>query len=294
MLSTPSEAGSDIQSQRAYYDRFNNQLAEHMRALYPVSVRNVVIGGIRAETVVPREGISDKNRHRVLINLHGGAFMWGEGSGGEVESIPIASLGRIEVISVSYRLAPENVFPAASEDVAAVYRALIKTYRPQDIGIYGCSAGGVLTAEAIAWFNKVHLPMPGAIGTFCGSASDLGGDSAYMGPALTETAAKPMVGQLMSIPYFRNADPDSPLVFPIKSASLLAKFPPTLLLAGSRDFSLSSLFRTDDALSNAGVATEMHVWDGMWYAFFIHPDLPESQQVYRIIVRFFDRHLGVR
>jgi epsilon-lactone hydrolase len=164
MLSTPSEAGSDIQSQRAYYDRFNNQLAEHMRALYPVSVRNVVIGGIRAETVVPREGISDKNRHRVLINLHGGAFMWGEGSGGEVESIPIASLGRIEVISVSYRLAPENVFPAASEDVAAVYRALIKTYRPQDIGIYGCSAGGVLTAEAIAWFNKVHLPMPGAIG----------------------------------------------------------------------------------------------------------------------------------
>ena len=94
--------------------------------------------------------------------------MWGEGSGGEVESIPIASLGKIEVISVSYRLAPENVFPAASEDVAAVYRALIKTYRLQDIGAYGCSAGGVLTAEAIAWFNKMHLPMPGAIGTFCG------------------------------------------------------------------------------------------------------------------------------
>jgi epsilon-lactone hydrolase len=51
--------------------------------------------------------------------------------------------------------------------VAAVYRALLEHYEPREIGIYGTSAGGILTAEAIAWFEDHGLPLPGAIGTFC-------------------------------------------------------------------------------------------------------------------------------
>jgi monoterpene epsilon-lactone hydrolase len=71
---------------------------------------------------------------------------------------PIASIGKIKVISVDYRQAPEYAFPSASEDVATVYRELLKTYKPTNIGIYGCSAGGLLTAETIAWFQKEKLP----------------------------------------------------------------------------------------------------------------------------------------
>jgi alpha-beta hydrolase superfamily lysophospholipase len=37
---------------------------------------------------------------------------------------------------------------------------------------------------------------------------------------------------------------------------------------------------------------ELHVWDGVWHAFFMDPDLPESQEVYAVVVKFFDRHLG--
>jgi carboxylesterase type B len=102
------------------------------------------------------------NRGRVLINLHGGAFLWGAHSGGLVESIPVASVGKLKVISVDYRQGPEATFPAASEDVAAVYTALLKRYEPQNIGIYGCSAGGVLTAQSVAWIAAHGLPRPGA------------------------------------------------------------------------------------------------------------------------------------
>ena len=42
---------------------------------------------------------------------------------------------------------PEAVFPAASEDVAAVYRELLRTYTPKQVGIYECSAGGVLSGQ---------------------------------------------------------------------------------------------------------------------------------------------------
>jgi epsilon-lactone hydrolase len=239
--------------------------------------------------ITPREGVSAQNRHRVLINLHGGGFLWGEGNGARVESIPIAGLGKITVITVAYRMAPEFKFPAASEDVAAVYRELLKERHASEIGVYGCSAGGILTAEAIAWFQKVNLPMPGAIGTFCGSAEAPGGDSRYVAPLL--------VGEQPSslrMPYFSGTSPSDPLVFPANSPALLAHFPPTLLIAGSRDPTVSSLFATQAALSKAGVEAELHVWDGMWHAFFFDPDLPESQEVYHTVVKFFDRHLGAQ
>jgi acetyl esterase/lipase len=83
-------------------------------------------------------------------------------------------------------------------------------------------------------------------------------------------------------------------VRPINSTEVLRQFPPTLLIAGSRDFSVSSLYRTQVALTEVGVEAELHIWDGMWHAFFIDPDLPESKEVYGVIVRFFDRHLGRR
>lgn len=285
---------ADITVLRAFYDRFNRALVARARKRYAVQISPETLNGVRTESIVPSNGVAPRNRHRVLINLHGGAFLWGEGSGGEIESIPIASVGRIRVVTVAYREGPEYRFPAASEDVAAVYRALLERYPPGNIGIYGCSAGGILTAESVAWLEKLKLPMPGAIGTFCGSASRFGGDSAQLAFALTGQPPLPgaAAGTLDGLPYFRGASLADPRVIPLDSRSVLAKFPPTLLIGGSRDFSVSSLFNTQAALTDVGVDAELHVWDGMWHAFFIDPDLPESRQAYRVIVRFFDRHLG--
>jgi acetyl esterase/lipase len=287
---------ADIRTLRAFYDRYNAALAARAKELYPVDVDSRVVGGVKTALVTPKNGVAESNRWRVLINLHGGGFMWGEGAGGEVESVPIASVGRIKVITVAYRQAPEFKFPAASQDVAAVYRELLKSYPANNIGIYGCSAGGILTAESIAWLQKEHLPRPGAIGTFCGSASAFSGDSAYLAFPLTAENAVPGLaeGKLTFTSYFSEASPADPLVFPINSPEVLAKFPPTLLVAGSRDFAVSSLFATQNALARQGVETELRIWDGMWHAFFMDPDLPESAEVYGAIASFFLRHLGER
>jgi epsilon-lactone hydrolase len=285
---------ADFMTMRAFYNSYNRTLAARAKELYPVNVKEELIGGVRTEVITPKDGIAKKNRNRILINLHGGAFLWGEGAGGEEESVPIANIGQIMVITVAYRQGPEYKFPAASEDVAAVYRELLRSYAPANIGIYGCSAGGILTAEAVAWFQKEKLPQPGAIGTFCGSASGFGGDSVYI--AFPLAAQNPLPGAregaLSFSPYFSDVSLTDALVLPINSPDILSKFPPTLLIAGSRDFAVSSLFRTQSALTNAGVETELRIWDGMWHAFFIDPDLPESKEVYRVVVNFFDRHLG--
>jgi epsilon-lactone hydrolase len=263
-----------------------------MRKIYPVSIHAETIGGVRADVVLPARGIAAAQRHRVLINLHGGAFLWGAHSGGLVEAIPLASLGRIKVVSVDYRQGPEHVFPAASEDVEAVYRALLKLYPAKNIGIYGCSAGGVLTGEAVAWIITKKLPVPGAIGTFCGSVSDLGGDSAYVAPVLAGDPPPVRPLQLADLPYFKGAKATDPLVFPANSPTLLAKFPPTLLITGTRDFTMSTVAHSQALLTAAGVDAELHVWDGMWHSFFSDPEMPESREAYAVMVGFFDRRLG--
>jgi acetyl esterase/lipase len=288
------DPSAPIALRRAYYDRFNRALADRAKELYPVSIEARVFGSVKAEVITPKEPLNARQRSRVLINLHGGAFLWGEGSGGEIEAIPIASVGHFTVITVAYRQGPEFKFPAASEDVALVYRELLKTYKPQNIGIYGCSAGGILTAESIAWFQKEHLPMPGAAGIFCASVGKFGGDSSFLAPALAGQAPLEgsTEGKLTFTPYFSDASLSDPLVLPMNSKTIMARFPPTLLISGTRDFAMSSVLQSDIRLTDAGVQTELHVWDGLWHSFFNNPDLPESKEMYAIVARFFDRNLG--
>ncbi len=280
-----------IADSRAFYDRINSDRAARLARLYPVRTRAARIAGVGVDIVTPAAGIAPANRRHVLINLHGGAFLWGAHSGGLVESIPIASLGRIEVVSVDYREGPENTFPAASEDVEAVYRELLKDHAPTAIGIYGCSAGGALTAQAVARFLTDKLPVPGAIGTFCSSLVDLGGDSSYVGPLLNGQGVPAQRLSLTALPYFHGVDVKSPLVQPGLSAALLAGFPPTLLITGTRDGAMSSVLHSHALLVRAGVPAELHVWEGMWHSFFSDPEIPESKEAYDTIVRFFARNL---
>jgi len=217
--------------------------------------------------------------------------------------MPIASLGQIKVVSLDYRQGPKYHFPAASEDVAAAYKELLKTYRPENIGIYGCSAGGMLTGMSVAWFQKHGLPRPGAVGIFCAgltAAAGFGGDANYISmPAgearLSFGLPKPANGKAPAqtgLPYLAGTDPNDPLVAPAASLQVLAKFPPTLIITATRGFELSSAVYTHSLLVKEGVDAELHVWEGLFHGFFYNPDVPESRDCYDVIVKFFDRHLG--
>jgi len=197
-------------------------------------------------------------------------------------------------------MAPEYKSPAASEDVAAVYRELLKQYEPAAIGIYGCSAGGMLTAMAVAWFQKERLPAPGAIGLFCtpDGRNYMGGDSGHLAlplglpPGSTGTLPTTPSPPPMKNPYFGNADSNDPLFSPFVSSEVLSKFPPALLISGTRDPFLSNVLYIHRALAKAGVEADLNVWDGMWHNFLFEMNLPESKDAYGVIVKFFDKHLA--
>ncbi|WP_246524941.1 alpha/beta hydrolase [Sphingobium phenoxybenzoativorans] len=294
-IKAPDFAG-DIMAARTFWGRYNDDRLAEMRAHFSTSEQHASIGGVPVDIVTPSKGISAKNANRVLINVHGGAFQWGAGSGALVEAIPIAATMGVKVVTVDYRLAPEHRYPAASQDVAAVYAALLKHYRPENIGIYGCSAGGVISAQTVAWLQKGKLPRPGALGTFCGTGAPYQGDSAYLSDPLVSGRPihrGPLTG-ILANPYMDGVAADDPLAYPLSSDKVMAAFPPVLQLAGSRDFAASILTWQDRRLTMLGVTSELHLFDGLGHSFFVWPDMPESIEAYQLVSGFFDRHLGVK
>jgi monoterpene epsilon-lactone hydrolase len=287
------DSASDEQ-RREYLDSAYRPLVDRARTVYPVTIIRSQIANVMVDILEPVQGVAIRNRQRVLINLHGGSYGFASrGLPRLLEAIPIAGFGKIKVVSVDYRTSPENKYPAATEDAIAVYRQLLKAYKPQNIGIYGNSTGAALTAVVTAWLQKEKLPRPGAVGLFFeGAIKDdlIEGDSYYVSEALT-TGTIPRAPFPMN-PYMADADAQDPLVAPVVSLEVLAKFPPTLLLSGTRDIGLSGILYTHSRLAASGAEADLYVWDGMWHTFLSDVTLPESRRAYEVVIRFFDKHMG--
>jgi len=294
-LAPHPEGTNDVTALRAHYGAFNDRLCRLMLERFQVEIVETKIGDVPVHRVTPTSRCDADGR--VLLNLHGGAFMWGSGSGALVEAIPVAATSGLPVIAVDYRMAPEHTFPAASDDVQAVYEALLADLPARAIGIYGCSAGALLTAQCIAQFLAHDLPVPGGISMLCGTGLLPVGDSAFMSGALSGerlegdvTAGDAVLDVLQN--YLRPLTHDDTRVFPGNDPEIIGRFPPSQLIAGSRDFAASGATTMHRRLVAAGVDAELFLFDGLWHAFHIFPDLPESTEVYDLLARFFRRTLS--
>lgn len=101
----------------------------------------------------------------------------------------------------------------------------------------------------------------------------------------------PPFTELASSSYLANADPNSPLASPVTDDALLSRFPPTFLASGGRAEDLSSVLHLHARLQHAGAESELHVWDGLWHAFHHNVTLPESNDLFAHLARFFHQRL---
>jgi len=283
-----AEHPQSVAENRAHTDAWQTKVGADSRALYPVNVGVETIAGVPTRIITPLT-IPESKRERVLINVHGGGFVVDSGS--LSESIPIANLTQTKVVSVLYRLAPENPFPAAVDDTVAVYKELLKTYKPRNIGLYGTSAGAILTAELAAKLRQLGLPLPAALGVFSGMGDfSQAGDSQAVyalngfSGALTPPSKRPLS------PYAAATNPRDPVLSPLYAD--LKGFPPTLFLTSTRDLLLSGTTILHRAFLRAGVDAQLIVFEALPHAFWNDPALPESKEADKFIADFFDQHLG--
>ena len=258
-------------------------------ALCPNQLVKNKIAGVPVRIVTP-ERLPEANRDKVLLNLHGGGF--NSDSGSYTESIPIAGYTKIKVVAVLYRLAPEHPFPAAVDDSVAVYKELLKTYKPEHIVIYGTSAGAILTAEVAAKLKQLGLPQPAALGIFSGL-----GDFAREGDSQALYGLRGFSGHLdppgsgpHDADYVAGTDPKDPVLSPIYSD--LHGLPPSLFITSGRDLLLSGTVNLHRAYLNAGVDARLVVFDALPHAFWYNPQLPESIEANHMMADFFVKQLG--
>lgn len=267
--------------------RYSELLATDLikqRNRFKVRVTRAVIDGVGVQIFEPAERMAQERR--TLLNLHGGGFTVGDDVSAQIESIPIAATAGMRVISVDYRMAPEHVYPAATNDVVTVYRALLNESSPRAIGIFGSSAGALLAAQVVSRSVGIDLPRPGALALLALGASRSAGDSLNIFGTIERLAAVRGPN-----PYFASADPRDPDLWPAESPERLRAFPPSLLVSSTRDLGLSSVVDTHRKLVALNVRADLHVWEGLRHCFYYDPDFQESAEVYAVTASFFRSNL---
>jgi epsilon-lactone hydrolase len=279
-----------LEQRRAGTDKWALTARDAWLKLYPATLTEEKIAGVPVRIVVPAE-VPDANKDKVLLCLHGGGF--NSDSGSFTESIPMAGMTKIKVVAALYRLAPEFPFPAALDDSIAVYKELLKTYKPDHVIIYGTSAGAILTGEVAVKIKQLGLPMPAALGIFSGM-----GDFARRGDSQALYALKGLSGPLDPpddskpdlSPYVGKLDPKDPVLSPVFSD--LHGMPPTLFITSGRDLLLSGTVNLHRAFLNAGNDASLIVYDALPHAFWYSTKLPEALEANHAMADYFVKHLS--
>jgi acetyl esterase/lipase len=212
------------------------------------------LGGVNAVEVTV-DGVDSPD---VVLYFHGGVYVIGSAD----SSVPlVADLSRrtnARVISVDYRLAPENPYPAAVEDAKAAYQGLLaQGVNPGNIAFAGESAGGGLAVAALLAGKDADMPMPSAVFAMSPWVDlTLSGntivDKQESDPTLTGEGLRLRVGD-----YVADGRPSNPYISPIFAD--LRGLPPMLIQVGSHEILLSDAVRLAERAANDDVAVTLDV-----------------------------------
>jgi acetyl esterase/lipase len=202
----------------------------------------------------------------VILYFHGGVYVIGSADSSVPLAADLARRTNAKVISVDYRLAPENPYPAAVEDARAAYEGLLSQgVDPSNIAVSGESAGGGLTAAVLLALRDADMPMPSSAFVMSPWADlTLSGntivDRQDVDPILTGEALTLRVGD-----YVASANSSDPFISPVFAD--LRGLPPMLIQVGSHEILLSDAVRFAERAANADVEVTLEVVPGVPHVF---------------------------
>ena len=121
-------------------------------------IESVNYGGVEGEITRTADSRNDK----IILQMHGGAFYASNAGRFRIFNYAIASEIKIPVLSINFRLAPENPFHEGLDDCLTVYKELLKEYDPENIILEGESSGGNFVFALMLYAKQQNLPLPGA------------------------------------------------------------------------------------------------------------------------------------
>lgn len=231
---------------------------------------------------------------RVVIFLHGGGYIGGSVLYTRNSAADIARISTHRVVSVDYRLAPEFPFPAALDDVLAVYGVLLdQQVAPGNIIFIGESAGGGLAIATALALQQKQLPLPAAVvalSPWCDLTCSNITLKANTGKDVMLTADFLTMAARM---YAGDADRMNPLLSPLYGN--LEGFPPLLVHVAAEELLVGEILALADGMNRAGVDVQLSIYEGVWHVWQTVADLmPEARQAMDEIGRFICSHSGLQ
>lgn len=96
----------------------------------------------------------DTSNGAAILFIHGGAFIRGDKAVGEKAARYLSDLGFL-VLAINYRLAPEDLFPAAQRDLESAIVYMQSRFDGYKLGLLGASVGGTM---ALTSASRHHFP----------------------------------------------------------------------------------------------------------------------------------------
>jgi monoterpene epsilon-lactone hydrolase len=261
----PLGAGGDVREQRRVFQ----ELLDAQPLPAGVTVTPGALGAVPTAEIT----VAGVEPRHVVLYFHGGVYALGSAALGADLASEIGRRIDASVISVEYRLAPEHPYPAAVDDAAAAYDALLQRgVAPTDIVLAGESAGAGLAVAALVAARDRGLPMPAAA-LLMSPWADLTLTGASMD---TKQGIDPLLSRDRFLPavadYVGGHDPSAGLISPIFGR--LSGLPPLVIQAGSNEVLL------DDAVRLAGRAGA----DDVAVTLDITPGVPHVFQAYHAVL----------
>jgi acetyl esterase/lipase len=230
---------------------------------------------------------------RVVVYLHGGAFVVGGKFLHRSLMSRIADRTRAAVLAVDYRQLPHHPISASVTDALDAYRHVLDSGVPASkVVIMGDSAGGYLTFQVALAAQAAGLPAPAGLVAmsplidFDGSAKIGAGSAATCAvfPLNCFDGLSKVVVRAARRAGDQDLLPDPP------SRAELRGLPPSLIQSSSSEMVHPDAESMAAALVTAGVDCELQVWDRQVHVFQAAAGfLPEADEALDEIADFVDR-----
>ncbi|MFY9491786.1 MAG: alpha/beta hydrolase [Mycobacterium sp.] len=247
---------------------------------------------VRAPGVLPADG-----RRRVVLYLHGGAFLTcGVNSHSRI-SVALSKFADSPVLVVDYRLIPKHTIGMALDDCYDGYRWLrLRGYEPDQIVLAGDSAGGYL-ALALAQRLQAEGETPAAlvaISPLLQLEKDpkLTHPNAYTDAMFPPKAFDALVALVAraAVKHVVDGEPED-VYEPLDHIE--PGLPQTLIHVSGSEVLLHDARLAARRLAAAGVPTEVRVWPGQIHDFQLAaPLIPEATRSLRQIGKYIREATG--
>ncbi|MFC4048174.1 alpha/beta hydrolase [Actinomadura syzygii] len=237
------------------------------------SVADTVIPGPAGDLPVRVYTPAGEGPFPAFVWYHGGGWTIGGLDENEYSCRAVCAAAETVVVSVDYRLAPENPFPAAAEDAYAAV-AWISAHGaeigadPARIAVGGESAGGNLAAVTALKARDLggpRLALQVLISPVLGHPDD--GRASYEEYSEGYFLSKSSMDWFFTTYPTDPRDLDDPYLLPLRSKNL-AGLCPALVLEAEYDVLRDEGEEYAARLEEAGVPTELVRYEGMIHAFF--------------------------